>query len=71
MTNYRFYLLNRHDHITDVHIAECDGIDDLQRKALSLLAEHVAAATVEAWDRDRLIYRSERPKSVPVGNSAA
>jgi hypothetical protein len=71
MTNYRFYLLNRHDHITDVHVAECDGIDDLQRTALSFLAEHVAAAAVEAWDRDRLIYRSERPKTVPVGNSAA
>jgi len=71
MVNYRFYVLNQHDHITDVHVAECDGVDDVQRQALSLLAEHVAAAAVEAWERDKLVYRSERPKTTPVSTSAA
>ena len=66
MVNYRFYVLNRHDHITHAHVAGCDGADDIQRTALSLLAEHAAAAAVEAWDRDKLIYRSERPKTDPV-----
>lgn len=71
MVNYRFYLLNQRDHITDVHVGECDGVDDIQRTALSLLAEHPTAAAAEVWERDKLIYRTERPTTVPVGNSAA
>jgi hypothetical protein len=71
MANYRFYLLNQRGHITDVHVAECESLDDIQRTALSLLAEHVAATAIEAWERDRLIYRSERPKTAPVGSTAA
>jgi len=71
VTSYRFYLLNRHDHITKAHIAECEGVDDVQREALSLLAEHVAAAAVEAWERDKLVSRTERPKRGPVIPTAA
>jgi hypothetical protein len=71
MVNYRFYLLNQRNHITDVHVAECEGLDDIQRTAFSLLAEHVAAAAIEAWERDKLIYRSERPKAAPVSSTAA
>ena len=71
MLSYRFYLLNRRDHITDVHIAECDGADDIRRTALAFLAQHVAAGAVEAWDRDKLVYRAQRPVTAPVDNSAA
>lgn len=61
MTNYRFYLLTRHNHITKVHIAECEGVEDIQRTALSLLAENEVAAAVEVWARDKRVCRSERP----------
>lgn len=71
MANYRFYLLDQHDHITEALVAECNGADDIQRTALSLLAEHEAAASVEAWERGKLVYRSERPKAASVGTSAA
>ena len=64
MTNYRFYLLTQHDHIMKVHIAECEGADDIQRMALSLLAAHEAAAAVEVWDRHKRLCRAERPKPV-------
>lgn len=57
MTNYRFYLLNRHDNITKVHTAECDGADGIEETALSLLAENKVAAAIEAWDRDKRVYR--------------
>jgi hypothetical protein len=61
MTWYRFYVLNSRDHITHAHAAECDGGgDDVQRTALSLLAEHQAAAAVEVWERDKLVHRAER-----------
>ena len=66
VANYRFYLLNRHDHITKAHTAECENVDDIQRTALSLLAEYDAAAAVEAWERDKLVFRTERPKHGPV-----
>lgn len=62
MAFYRFYLLNQHDHIAKAVVAECEGVDDLQRTALSLMAEHEFAAAVEAWERDKLVYRTERPK---------
>jgi hypothetical protein len=71
MVNYRFYVLNQYDHITNVHVAECEGVDDVEHRALSLLADHVAADAIEAWERDKLIYRSERPKTTPVSTSAA
>ena len=60
MTNYRLYLLNRQNHIIEAHVAECEGVDDAQRTARSLLAEHVAAAAVEVWERDKVVFRSER-----------
>ena len=65
MTNYRFYILNRHNHITEAHVAECEGVDDVQRMALLLLTEHQVAAAIEAWERDKLVYRAERPKTDP------
>jgi hypothetical protein len=68
--SYRFYLINHHDHITKVHIAECEGVDDIQRTALSLLAEHEMAAAVEVWERDKRVTRSERPKREPVVTAA-
>jgi len=66
VATYRFYLLNHGDHITKVHIAECADMDDIQRMALSVLAEHEVAAAVEAWERDKLVFRTERPKHGPV-----
>jgi hypothetical protein len=71
MLNYRFYSFDAHDRITAAHVVECDGVDDLQRRALSFLADHPAAAAVEVWDRDKLVYRSERPKTEPVSITAA
>jgi hypothetical protein len=70
VTNYRFYLLNRHNHITKAHVAECDGVDDIRRAALSLLAEHEVAAAVEVWERDKVIFRTERPTRAPVTTAA-
>lgn len=70
MINYRFYVLNHHDHITHAHVAECEDVDAIQRMALSLLAEHLAAATIEVWEREKLVYRSERPKSRAVVSAA-
>jgi hypothetical protein len=58
---YRFYLLNRQDHITKAHIAECEDVDDVQRTALALLTEYQVAATIEAWERDKLVCRIKRP----------
>jgi hypothetical protein len=69
--NYRFYLLNAHDHITDVHVTECESVDDIQGTALSLLAEHPAAAAIEAWEPNKLVYRSKRPKTTPLSPTAA
>ena len=70
MINYRFYLLNQHDHITEAHVAECEGAEDIERTALSLLAEHEGAAAVEGWDRDKLVYRCERPQRPAVTSAA-
>lgn len=66
VANYRFYFLNHHDHITKAHTAECEGVDHIQRTALSLLAEHESAAAIEAWERDKLVYRTERPKDLGI-----
>jgi hypothetical protein len=63
VTNYRFYLLNQDDHITKVHVAECEGPDDIQRMALSLLAAQEATAAVEVWERAKRVCRAERPPS--------
>lgn len=71
MINYRFYVLNQQDHITHAHVAECNDLDDIQREALSLLAEHPAAAAIEVWDPQKLIYRSERPTTVPRSSNSA
>jgi hypothetical protein len=60
MTSYRFYLLNRDNHITRAQVAECVGADDIQRTALSFLAEHEAAAAVEVWEREKMVFRSAR-----------
>src|SRR6185312_1855684 len=30
LVNYRFYILNRHDHITRLHVAECDGAESIE-----------------------------------------
>jgi hypothetical protein len=57
VTKYRFYLLNRYDEITEVHIAECDGADAIEETALLLLAEREAAVAVEAWDGPVRVYR--------------
>jgi hypothetical protein len=70
VTNYRFYLLNRQNHITKAHVAECEGVDDIQRTALSLLAEHQVAAAVEVWERDKVVFRTERPTRGPVTSAA-
>jgi hypothetical protein len=59
VTNYRFYILNREDHITHVRVAEWGG-GEVERRAFSLLAEHQGAASVEVWERDKLVYRTER-----------
>jgi len=55
-------LFNCDDHITKAHVAECEGAEDIQRTALSLLAANEVAAAVEAWNLDKLVYRSERPE---------
>jgi uncharacterized membrane-anchored protein len=70
VTNYRFYLFDREGHISKAHIAECDGVDDVQRTALALLASNEVAAAVEAWERHTLVYRAERPHR-PASSSAA
>jgi hypothetical protein len=62
VTSYRFYLLNRQNHITKAYIAECENADDVQRTALSLLTEHQLADAVEAWDRDKRVYRTKRSR---------
>jgi hypothetical protein len=59
--NYRFYLLDRQNHITNVYIAECEGAEGVQRMALSLLADYKAAAAVEAWDGAKRVYLTKRP----------
>ena len=62
MTNYRIYILDRLEHITEACVAECEGEDDIERTALSLLADHQAATAVEVWERDKVVYRTERSK---------
>jgi len=62
MTQYRIYILNRLAHITEAHVAACECVDEIERTALTLLAEHQAAAAVEVWDRDRLVHRADRSK---------
>lgn len=61
VTSYRFYVLNRDNHITAAPIAECEDIDDVQRTARSILNEYQVAAVIEAWERDKLICRIKRP----------
>jgi hypothetical protein len=70
VTDYRFYVLNRHNHITQAHVAECEGVDDIQRTAIALLAEHQGATAVEAWERDKVVFRTERPARGPVTSAA-
>lgn len=60
MVNCRFYILNRHEQITKLHVAPCKEPDDVERTATALLSEHVASFAVEVWDRDKRIYRTER-----------
>jgi hypothetical protein len=64
VTSYRFYVLNRYDEITNVHIAECEDADEVQRTARSFLTEHQVAAVIEAWERDKLVCRIKRPAAV-------
>jgi hypothetical protein len=61
VTSYRFYVLNRQDHITAARIAECADADDIQRTARLFLDEHQLAAGIEAWERGKLICRIKRP----------
>lgn len=63
VTNYRFYVLNRRNLITKAHAAECESADDIQRTALALLAAHEVAAAVEVWERDKVVFRTERVTS--------
>ena len=58
MANYRFYILNRLEQITKAQVAECEGEDEIERAADSLLAEHQASAAVEVWERDKVVYRT-------------
>ena len=69
MTSYRFYLLNQFNHITKVHVADCDG-DDVERTALAFLLAHEVAAAVEAWDRDKRVYRTMRTSIVTAKRAA-
>jgi hypothetical protein len=60
MVTYRFYILNRHEHITDVHVAECAGVPEVERTASELMAERLACHAVEAWDKDKRVFRAMR-----------
>jgi hypothetical protein len=60
VTNHRFYLLNRYDRITTLQIFECNSADAVEQTARLLLAEHKAAASVEAWDGPVRVYRTDR-----------
>lgn len=62
MVKYRFYILNGHNNITDVHVAECDYLVSIERAANDLLVVHFASAAVQVWDRDRLVLRAERTR---------
>jgi hypothetical protein len=66
VTNYRFYLLNQHEHIFSVQIAQCEGVDEIQRMALALLAAREVAAAVEVWERDKRVCRTERRPVTPA-----
>ena len=63
LVNYRFYILNRHDHITRLHVAECDGAESIEHTAHELLDREVAGAAVEVWERDHRVCRVERAKA--------
>ena len=63
LVNYRFYVLNRHDNITNVHVLGCAGAQMVERAAQEVLDREAAAAAVEVWDRDRCICRVERVKA--------
>lgn len=60
--NYRFYVLDRDEHIIKVRVAGCEGTEDIERTAAALLAEHVDSAAIEVWDRQRPVHRAERSK---------
>ena len=60
MVTYRFYILNRYEHITDVHLAECEGLPEVERTAAELIAERVACHAVEAWEKDKRVFRATR-----------
>jgi hypothetical protein len=60
VTNIRFYVLNRYDHVTVVQIFVCNSADAIAHTAQLLLAEHKAADAVEAWDGSARVYRTDR-----------
>ena len=70
MVNYRFYIVDHYEHITQVHVAECDNPEAIERTARVLLAENVTSLAVEAWDRGRRICRVERPAVNNVASPA-
>ena len=63
LANYRSYLLNHHEHITNVQVVACESLQAIERTARELLDRHVAAAAVEVWERDDRICRVERIKA--------
>ena len=63
LANYRFYFLNRHDHITNVQVVACENSEAIERTVRELLDQEIAAAAIEVWDRDRRICRVERIKA--------
>jgi hypothetical protein len=65
---YRFYLLDRGDHIRRAREGVCDTSEDVKRMAeqFLLLEEPSITVTVEVWDRATMVYRLRRAEVGPV-----
>ena len=62
MSAYRFYLLDRGDHIRRAREGVCDTAEEIRKTAEQFLILEDAAVivTVEVWDRAMMICRVTR-----------
>lgn len=62
MANYRFYVLDKDDHVREPpHVFECPDDEEAVEKASQLLNGRV----IEVWDQSRRVVRLEPKRRLP------
>lgn len=68
MSAYRFYLLDRGDHIRRAREGVCDTAEEIRKTAEQFLTleDSAVIVTVEVWDRATMVYRLTRAEGPQV-----